>query len=80
VIADALQIVIFPAFLPGILSPLNDVLDVVVAIVMVILVGWHIAFIPTFVAEVIPGVGLFPTWTIAVLFVTRKRKSKVESA
>jgi hypothetical protein len=72
VIADALQIVVFPAFLPGILSPLNDVLDVVVAIVMVLLVGWHVAFIPTFAAELIPAVGLFPTWTVAVLYVTRK--------
>ncbi len=72
VLADVFQIVVFPAFFPGIVSPLNDILDVAVAIVMVALVGWHIAFLPTFLAELVPGIGLFPTWTIAVLFVTRK--------
>lgn len=72
VAADSLEIIIFPAFFPGILSPLNGVLDVLVAIVMVALLGWHVAFIPTFLAELIPAVGLFPTWTVAVFYVTRR--------
>ncbi len=71
--ADLLQIVVFPAFFSGILSPLNDVLDVLVGLAMVLMIGWHVAFLPTFVAELIPFVGLFPTWTLAVLYVTRKR-------
>ena len=75
VAADALQLGVFPAFLPGALSPLNDALDVAVAIVMVALLGWHIAFVPTIVAELIPTVDLFPSWTIAVLYVTRRPKA-----
>ena len=73
VAVDAVQIAFIPAFAGGALSPLNDVLDVVVALLMMYLVGWHFAFLPTFVAELIPGLGLFPTWTAAVWFATRGR-------
>jgi len=73
VAADLLQIVVFPAFFPGILSPLNGALDVLVGFAMVLMLGWHVAFLPTFVAELVPFVDLFPTWTLAVLYVTRKR-------
>ena len=69
--ADVLQVVLFPAFAAGWISPLNDALDVVVAVIMVRLVGWHFAFLPTFVAELVPGVDLIPTWTAAVWFATR---------
>jgi hypothetical protein len=68
---DVLQILLFPAFAAGWISPLNDALDVVVAVIMVRLVGWHFAFLPTFVAELVPGVDLVPTWTAAVWFATR---------
>ena len=70
--ADALQIAILPAFAGGVLSIVNDALDVVVAILMVGLVGWHFAFLPSFVAELVPGLDLVPTWTLAVWFATRK--------
>jgi hypothetical protein len=69
---DALQIAILPILFPG--SPWNHAIDVVTGIVMVSLLGWHVAFLPTFVTELIPFVDLFPTWTIAVLYVTRKKK------
>lgn len=73
VAADLLQIVVFPTFFPGFLSPLNGVLDVLVGFAMVRMLGWHVAFLPTFVAELMPFVDLFPTWTLAVFYVTRKR-------
>ncbi len=73
VAADLLQIVVFPAFFPGILSPLNGALDVLVGLAMVLMLGWHVAFLPTFVAELIPFMDLFPTWTLAVFYVTRQR-------
>ena len=71
--ADVLQILLLPAFFAGELSPINGVLDVVVAVVLVSLLGWHPALLPTFIAELIPFVDLLPTWTAAVLFVTRRR-------
>ena len=71
--ADAVQIGFFPVFGAGALSIVNDCLDVAVGIVMVLLVGWHFAFLPTFVAELVPGLDLVPTWTLAVWLATRHR-------
>jgi len=72
VVADAVQLGLLPVFAEGAASVANDILDVVVAAVMVALVGWHLAFAPAFLAELIPIVDLAPTWTIAVLIATRK--------
>ena len=47
-------------------------LDVVTAALLTWLCGFHLAFIPTFVAEAMPGLDLFPTWTAAALYATRK--------
>jgi ethanolamine transporter EutH len=69
-LADLAEIVVFPAFMEGFLSPANDVLDVAVAVALTWLLGWHWAFLPSFLAEMIPVVGLVPTWTAAVFYVT----------
>ncbi len=71
--ADLLQIVLLPTFFPGVMSPAADAIDLVVAALMLWLVGWHWAFLPTFLAEVVPFVDLVPTWTAAVFLVTRSR-------
>ena len=73
VVADATQIVFLPFFGIGFLSPAMDVLDVAVAVAMTVLVGWHWSFIPTFLAEIVPGVGLVPTWTLAAFLATRRK-------
>lgn len=59
------------ALLPAELTPVNNVVDVATALAMVGLVGWHWAFLPTFLAELVPFVDLVPTWTLAVMFATR---------
>jgi hypothetical protein len=69
--ADFLQIAVFPVFLPGVASPWDDALDAATALALVVLVGWHWAFLPSFIAELVPGLDLVPTWTAAVFFVTR---------
>jgi hypothetical protein len=73
VAADALQIGAMPLFAPGALSPADTVLDVVVAAVLIRLLGFHWAFLPSLMAELMPGFDLFPTWTAAVFFVTRQQ-------
>jgi hypothetical protein len=73
--ADALQIAAFPLFAEGALSPADSLLDVVVAFLMVRLLGWHWAFLPTLANELIPGADLFPTWTAAVWFVTHQQRN-----
>lgn len=72
--ADALQILVLPLFSEGALSPADDVLDLVVAAVLVRLLGWHWEFLPAFAAELVPGVDLVPFWTLAVGNVYRKWK------
>jgi hypothetical protein len=74
VIADALQIVIFPLFVEGALSPADDVLDFGVGAMMIHLLGWHWEFLPSFFAKLVPGVDLVPCWTLAVANVYRKSK------
>ena len=74
IIADALQIVVFPLFVEGALSPADDMLDFGIAAVLVHLLGWHWEFLPSFLAKLVPGVGLVPFWTLAVASVYRKSK------
>lgn len=74
IIADLLQLVVFPLFVEGAMSPADDVLDVGVAGVLSYLLGWHWEFLPSFLAKLVPGVDLVPCWTIAVANVYRKQK------
>jgi hypothetical protein len=70
--ADAVQASLFMFTAEGAISPVNDAIDVIACVVIVRLLGWHIAFLPSFVVKMLPMVDLAPTWTIAVLIVTRK--------
>jgi hypothetical protein len=74
IIADALQIVVFPLFVEGAVSPADDILDCGIGAVLVYLLGWHWEFLPSFFAKLVPGVDLVPFWTIAVANVYRKLK------
>jgi hypothetical protein len=74
VVADALQIAVFPFFVEGALSPADDILDLGVGAMMVHLLGWHWEFLPSLVAKLVPGVDLVPFWTMAVANVYRKSK------
>jgi len=70
-LADTIQIVGFPLFFPGAISPADSALDLITAALLIKILGWHWAFLPTFAAELVPALDLFPTWTAAVFFVTR---------
>ena len=70
--ADVTQWLIWPLVAAGAASPIEDAIDVGVGVVMIRLLGWHWAFLPAFVAELIPGVDLVPTWTAAVFLATRR--------
>jgi len=74
VAADAVQVLFLPLFGEGFASPVNDALDVMVGLVLVWLVGWHWAFLPSFAVELVPGLDIFPSWTTAVWFATRGRR------
>jgi len=74
VLADVLQLAIFPLFVPGLESPPDDLLDLGIAAVLTWLLGWHWEFAPSFLAKLVPGVDLVPLWTLAVANVYRKSK------
>ncbi|HLQ50372.1 MAG TPA: hypothetical protein VK129_02680 [Terriglobales bacterium] len=80
--ADLIQLAAFPFFFEGVLSIPDAILDVAVGAILTKLLGWHWAFLPSFVAELVPGLDLFPSWTAAVFYVTalRRRSSEPESA
>ncbi len=80
IIADALQIVVFPAFVEGALSPADDILDVAIGGMLIHLLGWHWEFLPSFFAKLVPGVDLVPFWTMAVANVYRKSKQDAVAA
>jgi hypothetical protein len=74
ILADALQIIVFPLFVAGAESPPDDALDIGVGVVLFSLLGWHWEFMPSFAAKLVPGVDLIPLWTLAVANVYRKAK------
>lgn len=78
IIADALQLIVFPVFVEGAFSPAEDVLDLGIAALLTNLLGWHWEFLPSFFAKLVPGVDLVPFWTIAVASVWRKAKRVAE--
>ena len=71
--ADGIQILVLPLFALGALSPADTLIDLAVALILSRLLGWHWAFLPTLVAELVPGLDLFPTWTAAVFYVSWQR-------
>jgi hypothetical protein len=76
--ADAIQLAAMPLFVAGGISPADVGLDLIVAVILTRLLGWHWAFLPSLMAELVPGLDLFPTWTAALLFVTHERVQSSE--
>jgi hypothetical protein len=77
IIADALQLAVFPLFVEGAESPADDVLDFGIGAVLVYLLGWHWEFLTSFLGKLVPGVDLVPFWSLAVANVYRKSKQTV---
>jgi hypothetical protein len=74
--ADATQIALLPLFAGGAIAPWDDALDAGVGLVLLALVGRHWALLPSFLAELVPGVDLAPSWTLAVWIATRGRRAR----
>lgn len=74
IVADVLQLAVFPVFVEGAESPADDILDFAIGAALVYLLGWHWEFLPSFLGKLVPGVDLVPFWTLAVANVNRKSK------
>ena len=62
---DLLQVVVFPALLPGYV--LDDALDVIAAVTLTAICGFKWQFALAFGMELVPFADLLPTWTAVVL-------------
>jgi hypothetical protein len=74
IVADLLQIAIFPLFVEGAVSPADDILDLGIGAVLIRLLGWHWEFLPSFLGKLVPGVDMAPFWTLSVWNVYRKSR------
>jgi len=72
--ADAVQIGLLPLFMEGVVAPWNDALEIGVGAALIVLLGWHVAFLPAFLGELVPFFNLFPSWTAAVVFVVANKR------
>lgn len=66
VVADLVQIVLWPAFAGGAASPFDDALDAVVAVALLITLGWSGRLGAALALELTPAAALFPTWSAVV--------------
>ncbi|HEY2953105.1 MAG TPA: hypothetical protein VGK40_11005 [Verrucomicrobiae bacterium] len=72
-IADGLQLLLGPLGW----ALFDEIIDLLAMILVTVLLGFHILFLPTFVAEIIPVIDMLPTWTGCVaLVVTLRRKQQ----
>ena len=75
ILADAVQLFLFPFFVEGAPEPIDDVVDAAVGGAMVYLLGMHWEFLPSFLGKLVPGVDLVPFWSLAVANVYRKTRN-----
>jgi hypothetical protein len=65
--ADLLQIGMFPVFSQGALAIPDDVLDLVMAVLLIAILGFRWRMVFAMALELVPGAALFPSWTAVVL-------------
>ncbi len=53
----------------GFIDPIDDLADVITAVVLAMILGFQWPMICACIAEAIPGVAVLPTWTAFVLLV-----------
>lgn len=77
------RIVLTAAFISDIVGlaftftpPIHWVIDVITAIVLFITLGFKWALLPALAVEVIPGLQLFPFWTLVILALAGTKSDK----
>lgn len=74
VAVDALQLATAPAELAGPAVWVAEAgVDLVTMAALWVLVGFHWAFLPSFVTKLVPLIEVAPTWTLAMFIATRDR-------
>ncbi len=66
-IADLLQIILLPTF--GLGYVIDDVIDVITALLLTAVCGFKWQFVFAFFMELIPGLDILPTWSAVALLI-----------
>ena len=73
---DALQLATSPVEMAGPVAWLGEAgVDLVAMGALWALVGFHWAFLPSFVTKLVPFLDVAPTWTLAVFIATREYRA-----
>jgi len=64
--SDLMQVALTPLFVEGAGSPFEVALDAVTALTILLVAGFHLRLAVALVAELVPGIDVFPTWTALV--------------
>ncbi len=78
-LADLVQLGFFPIFGEGALSIPDDVLDVIVAVALFITLGFKLRVLLALAIELVPGLALFPSWTMVVATLPTVEVKKVNA-
>ncbi len=79
VLADAIQVVLWPAFAGGAASPFDDALDAAVALILLGTLGFSGRLALALGMELVPGADLFPTWSAVVLTIPVREEEEAPS-
>jgi hypothetical protein len=80
-LSDLAQWFFFPVLVEGAASPFEIALDACTALVILLIVGFQWRLAIALVAELVPGLDMFPTWTAVVLSLpTEARKVEQPAA
>jgi hypothetical protein len=78
VVVDGLQLFTAPAEWTGpVVWVVEAGVDLITMGVMMFLLGFHWAFLPSFVTKFLPFIDLAPTWTLALFIAARDRRKLV---
>ena len=79
ILADAVQLVLWPTLAGRAASPFDDVLDAVVAVILLGTLGFSGRLALAIGMELVPGADLFPTWSAVVLTIPCSKKAEATS-
>jgi hypothetical protein len=77
-LSDVVQLALFPVFAEGATSPFDVALDAATAIAILAIVGFQWRLAIALLAELVPGVDLFPTWTAVVASLPAREEASPE--
>jgi hypothetical protein len=75
--SDLAQWCLFPVVYEGAASPFEVAIDAVTALAILLVVGFEWRLTIALLAELVPGLDLFPTWTAVVVSLPATRRGPV---